>query len=206
MGQKLIYPSASRNAEAIYACLEGILPESGRVLEIASGSGQHIAGLAAQYPSIQWQPSDPDETARASIEAWRAEPGHANLLPVRDIDVMQEGWWQAVSGPLEGILAINMIHISPWPSTLGLMRGSSRLLRPDGFLYLYGAYKIDGAHTTKSNEAFDASLRARNPQWGVRDKGDVIDAAAQNDLCYADFVAMPANNFSLIFRKASDRN
>lgn len=201
MAEKLVYPSATRNRDAIAACLDAVLPATGNVLEIASGSGQHISWLANNYKDIEWQPSDMDEAARDSIEAWRRAHNGANLAPPLDIDVTMPDWWRSIDTDLDGMIAINMIHIAPWEATRGLMLGAGELLKPGGFLYLYGPYKIYGAHTAPSNAAFDDSLRARNRNWGVRDKDDVARIAAQHDLRLAELIAMPVNNFSLIFRK-----
>ena len=146
--------------------LRGLLPERGLVLEVASGSGEHALHFARVFPDLLWQPSDPDPAALRSIEAWRAEAGLANLLAPVALDVRTEGW------PVEqadALLAINMVHISPWSATEGLMRGAGRLLPAGAPLYLYGAYRQAGVPTAASNEAFDASLRAANPLWGVRE-------------------------------------
>ncbi len=201
MSGKLIYPSAARNAHGIFACLEKLLPDKGTILEIASGSGQHLSQLANLHGDLIWCPSDPDAQARSSIDAWRAAENGANLRAALGLDVTAAGWWNSVDQPLAGMMVINMIHISPWQATLGLMHGAGTALGSGGFLYLYGPYKIDGAHTAPSNEAFDASLRARDASWGVRDKEDVVAAAETHGLQLADMVPMPANNFSLIFRK-----
>ncbi len=201
MSEKLIYPSAARNAHGIFACLEKLLPDTGTILEIASGSGQHLSQLANLHGDLIWCPSDPDDKARSSIEAWRRAENGDNVQIALDLDVTAPNWWRSVTPPLAGIMAINMIHISPWQATLGLMCGAGAVLGGGGFLYLYGPYKIDGAHTAPSNEAFDASLRARDANWGVRDKEDVVAAAETHGLRFADMIAMPANNFSLIFRK-----
>lgn len=195
--------SAVRNVGPILEVLHGILPETGRALEIASGTGQHVAAFAEAFPGIDWQPSDQAAEARASIAAWVAEAGLANLRAPLEVDVMQAGWQDRVSGPLDVIVCINMIHISPWEACLGLMAGAGALLREGGLLYLYGPYKRDGEHTAPSNAAFDESLRGRNPAWGVRDMGDVAAAARAHGMVVERCVAMPANNFSLVFRKGS---
>ena len=202
MPEKLIYPSATRNAGAIIQCLSQYLPAEGRILEIASGLGQHISGLAARFPAISWQPSDPDAEARASISAWARSENGANLLLPLDIDVTEVSWSEKMANAIDGIVAINMLHVAPGRACLGLLQGAGALLPSGGVLYLYGPYKIDGEPWAASNEAFDASLRARNPQWGIRNRADVVDAAAGHDLEFADCITMPANNISLIFRKA----
>ncbi len=193
--------AAARNTQPILDVLAEIVPAAGRALEIASGTGQHIAAFAAAFPGIHWQPSDPGADARDSIAAWVAEAGLANLAPPVDLDVMRPGWQGAAGGPYDLLVCINMIHIAPWAACLGLMEGAGVLLRPDGVLYLYGPYRRDGAHTAPSNEAFDHSLRARHPEWGVRDMEDVAETAAERGLVREKTVPMPAENFSLVFRK-----
>jgi SAM-dependent methyltransferase len=196
--QRLSAPAAERNAGPILDVLRGALPERGTVLEIASGTGQHAVHFAAALPGIIWQPSDADARARASIAAWRAHSGLANLREPIDLDVCREPW------PIEAvdaIVCINMIHISPWEAAQALMKGAGARIASAGSLVLYGPYRRGGAHTAPSNEAFDADLRSRDPAWGVRDMEEVEALAqAQGFACEAR-VAMPANNFSLVFRK-----
>jgi hypothetical protein len=200
-GPRQFAPAAERNTGPIIDVLRGIVPATGRALEIASGTGQHAAAFAAAFPGIQWQPSDPSAEARASIAAWVAESGLSNLAPPLDLDVTRPDWTTAGVGPWDLLVCINMIHISPWAACLGLMRGAGVLLRRDGLLCLYGPYRRDGTHTAPSNEAFDRSLRARNPEWGLRDMGDVAEAAAVHGLAWESTVSMPANNVTLLFRK-----
>ncbi len=191
-------PHVARNREPILAVLRRVLPREGLVLEIASGSGEHAAYFAKEMPALRWQPTDPDAAAHASIAAHRAADGVPNLLPPLRLDVTAEAW------PVEradAVLCINMIHISPWQATEGLLAGTARVLRKDGVLYLYGPYKIDGRHTAPSNHDFDVSLRAQNPQWGIRDLAEVTELAESHNLALAETVAMPANNFSVIFRR-----
>lgn len=190
-------PATARNRDAILAVLREELPSSGLVLEVASGSGEHAIHFAAAFPCLDWQPSDPDPTALASIAAWRAEAGLANLRPPLALDAAAP--WPVASA--DAILCINMIHISPWAATLGLLRGAGACLPPGGLLYLYGPYIRDEVETAPSNLAFDASLKARDPQWGLRRVEDVIAAAAAEGLRFDRLVAMPANNLSLIFRR-----
>ena len=169
------------------------------MLEVASGTGEHVVHFAQACPALIFQPSDPDSSHRASIDAWSAALGLANVLPAIALDVMTEAW------PVEAadaLLCINMIHIAPWAAAGGLMRGAGRVLRPGGLLYLYGPYKRGGQHTAPSNAAFDASLCAQNPAWGVRDLETVAGLAAANGFAEPTIVEMPANNLSLVFRKA----
>lgn len=191
-------PATDRNRNPILAVLQRVLPASGTVLEIASGTGQHAQHFAGALPGLTWQPSDPEPGARASIAAWTAHSGLANVLPPLDLDVRREPWG---IDRADAIVCINMIHISPWNAAEALFAGAGRLLGPGGVLYLYGPYRRDGAHTAPSNQAFDAQLRATDPEWGVRDMEAVIAlGAAQGMTCEAP-VPMPANNFSLVFRR-----
>jgi SAM-dependent methyltransferase len=189
-------PAAARNREPILDVLRAHLPASGTALEIASGSGEHAVAFAAAFPTLVWQPSDPDPANRASIAAWIAAEGTPNLLPPIDLDATADIWPLATA---DAVVCINMIHIAPWAACLGLLRGAARLLAPGGLLYLYGPFKRDGMHTAPSNEAFDESLRARDPAWGVRDLGEVCQAA--EGFALAATVAMPANNLSVLFRR-----
>lgn len=152
-------------------------------------------------PGVTWRPSDPDPQARASIAAWIEAEGLANVLPPRPIDVRDPLWGVEDEGPFDAIVAINMIHIAPWEATLGLVAGASRLLRAGGVLYTYGPYMRDGRHTAPSNEAFDASLKARDPSWGVRDVADIEREARRQGLRLREIVEMPANNLSLLFAR-----
>ena len=191
-------PHVARNAVPIAEVLRAVLPERGLVLEIASGTGEHILHFAREFPELRWQPSDPDPAALASIEAWRAGAGPANLLSPVALDARSPDWPVAAA---DAILCINMVHISPWAATLGLLRGAGRLLGPGAPLYLYGAYRQAGVPTAPSNEAFDASLRARDPEWGLRQLEDVVAAAAAQGLRLETVVPMPANNLSVVLRK-----
>jgi hypothetical protein len=195
-------PAVARNRDPILMVLRRVLPERGSVLETASGSGEHAAYFAAALAGLGWQPSDPDPGARASIAAHRMRAGLPNLLPPLALDVAAPDWPVARA---DAVVAINMIHIAPWTATIGLMRGAARLLPAGAPLYLYGPFKIDGRHTAPSNQAFDKEyLRARNPQWGVRDLGEVAALAAAHGLAHVETVAMPANNLSVVFRRAPD--
>ncbi|WP_242124981.1 DUF938 domain-containing protein [Sphingobium sp. Sx8-8] len=196
-GGKRHAPATGRNRDAILAILRGALPSSGLVLEVASGSGEHAVHFAAAFPGLDWQPSDPDPAALASIAAWREEAGLANLHPPIRLDA--EAPWPVERA--DAILCINMVHISPWAATLGLLRGAGACLPPGGLLYLYGPYLRDGVATAPSNLAFDASLRARDPQWGLRRMEDVIAAADAQGLRLDRLAEMPANNLSLLFRR-----
>jgi hypothetical protein len=194
-----VAPAAARNREPIREVLARELPPRGVVLEIAAGSGEHAVYLAAAFPALEWQPTDPDPDARASIAAWRDEAGLANLRPPLALDVVGDEWPVAQA---DAIVCINMIHIAPWAATLGVFAGAARTLPAGGLLYLYGPYRFDGAFTAPSNAEFDRSLRARDPAWGVRDVRDLLAVASTAGFTLREIVAMPANNHSLVFRRA----
>lgn len=196
----MIWPAPERNKEPILQVLHGVLPSRGTMLEIASGSGQHIVHFARGLPTLQWQPSDPEAVHRNSISAHVAMAGLANVAAPLALDVRERPW---PVGQVDAILCINMIHIAPWPAALALLEESARLLPPKGVLYLYGPYRRGGRHTAASNEAFDADLRSRNPDWGVRDLEQVESSAGNAGLALAEVVPMPANNFSVVLRRAT---
>ena len=194
----LTSPSVARNRDPILAVLRRVLPERGTVLELASGSGEHAVYFAAALPTLTWQPTDPDPEALRSIAVHRTAAGLANVAPPLELDAVSSSWPVTRA---DAVVAINMVHIAPWRATQGLMAGAARVLAPGGVLYLYGPYKANGSHTAPSNAAFDESLRARNPEWGVRDVADLDDLARGHGLVLNERVAMPANNLSLIFRR-----
>jgi cyclopropane fatty-acyl-phospholipid synthase-like methyltransferase len=195
---RLQSPSAARNRDPILTVLRRHLDGMESVLEIASGSGEHVVHFAAALPGITFQPTDPDAPSRASIDAWVSEIGLANVRPALALDVTAPPWPVAQA---DAVVCINMIHISPWAATLALMRGAAQVLPADGVLFLYGPYRRGGAHTADSNAAFDANLRGRNPAWGIRDLEAVADAAKAEGFGAPAVVPMPANNFSVIFRR-----
>jgi SAM-dependent methyltransferase len=196
--QRRIAPATARNRDPILELLRRELPPRGTVLEIASGSGEHVVHFAAALPGLIFRPSDPEPSARASIDSWIAETGVINVLPAIALDAAAPSWPIAA---VDAVLCINMVHIAPWAATLGLVAGAARLLPPGGLLYLYGPYKRGGRHTAPSNEAFDENLRARDPQWGIRDLETVAVVAAEAGFAAPEIVAMPANNLSLILRR-----
>lgn len=191
-------PATLRNREAIGAVLAAWLPAAGTVLEVASGSGEHVVHFAATFPALNWQPSDPDPAGLVSIAAWRAEAGLANVAPPLALDASADIWPAAQA---DAVLCINMVHISPWAATLGLLAGAERVLAPGAPLILYGPYIEPDVPTADSNLAFDASLRARDPAWGLRHSDAVKVAAAAAGLTFAERRAMPANNLMLLFRR-----
>ncbi|MES1199641.1 MAG: DUF938 domain-containing protein [Pseudomonadota bacterium] len=196
-------PSTARNRAPIVEVLQRVLPAEGAALELASGSGEHAVFFAANLPGWTWQPSDSEAAAHTSIAAWIEADNVTNVKTPVAIDVREGAWGVESAAPFDAVLAINMIHISPWASTLGLLAGAARLLRPDGVLFLYGPYRRGGAHTAPSNEAFDASLKARNAEWGVRDVEALIDEAKARGLTLKEIAEMPANNLSVVLTRTS---
>jgi len=194
----MTWPAPERNKDPILEVLRRVLPARGTVLEVASGTGQHIVHFARQLPALQWMPSDPDVAHLGSIAARVAAAGLGNVTEPMALDVLDRPW------PLdrvEAILCINMIHIAPWAAALALLQESARLLPARGVLYLYGPYRRGGQHTAPSNEAFDADLRSRNPEWGVRDLEQIELHAGQAGLALEEVVQMPANNLSVVLRR-----
>lgn len=196
-------PAAERNAGPILAVLGRHLPPSGTILEIGSGTGQHVIAFAAAHPELSWQPSDPDPAACASIAAWTAVAALANVRAPLDLDVTAEDWTRGLARPLQGLVCINLLHIAPWSACAGLMAGAGALLEPGASLYLYGPFKQGGAHTAPSNAQFDRYLRAYDPAWGVRDLDAVVECAAADGLDLVAVEPMPANNLSVILRRRS---
>jgi hypothetical protein len=199
---RLDYSATGRNREVILDVLKEALPNSGAVLEVASGSGQHITYFAQQIPQLKWQPSDTDAAARASIDAWRNEMGvtDAVLNPI-DLDASVDIWSLGHIKDLNAIMSINMIHISAWEACLGLLKNASRVLPAGGVLYLYGPFKVGGLHIAPSNAEFDLSLQSQNPSWGVRNLDDVAEEALKQNFQLMKTIRMPVNNFSVIFHK-----
>ncbi|GEO18346.1 DUF938 domain-containing protein [Microvirga aerophila] len=191
-------PSVARNRDPILTILRRVLPQTGTVLEVASGTGEHAVHFAAALPHLTWQPTDYNEQALNSIAAHRAASRLSNLLAPFVLDVSAPQW---PVDHADAIVAINMVHISSWQATQGLISGAGRMLPPGGMLYLYGAYKENGTHTSPSNEAFDEDLRRRNPEWGVRSLEDVTELARAHGLELVERIPMPANNLSLILRR-----
>lgn len=191
-------PAAARNRQPILEVLQPRLPATGLVLEIASGTGEHVVHYAAARPQLTFQPSEPDADARASIDDWARTLGLDNVRPALEIDVTRDSW------PVEradAVLCCNMIHIAPWEAAVGLVTGAGRLLPAGGLLFTYGPYRRGGRHTAPSNEAFDSDLKRRNPAWGVRDLEAVIDLAGSHGFSTPEIVEMPANNLSLVFKR-----
>ena len=199
-------PAAERNKYAILAALQTLLPSSGRLLEIAAGTGQHAVHCAAGLPGWQWQPSDPDPRSLLAIAAWSAAHPSQGLLPALQLDVLTEPWPIALSHTGAGwdaLLCANMLHIAPWACCAALMRGAARLLTDHGQLITYGPYRVQGEPTAPGNQAFDADLRACNPAWGLRWLHDVAEQADAVGLQLTERHALPANNQILVFRRSA---
>jgi hypothetical protein len=195
-------PAADRNRVPIGAELQRLLPASGVMLEVASGTGQHAAHCAAALPGWQWQPSDADPAARASIAAWCA--GLANVRPPIALDAAAPDW-SGAPPRVDAIFCANMIHNAPWAAAVGLLHGAARHLAPQGVLLTYGPYVVDGEPTAPSNLAFDADLRRRDPAWGLRRLGELEAVAADAGLVLHERVTMPANNLLLVWRRPPRR-
>jgi Protein of unknown function (DUF938) len=196
-------PATQRNREAILEVLLQVLPSTGTVLEIASGTGEHSVFFAPRLQALNWQPSDPNPLALTSIAAWGEHSPSDNLYPPVELNVQDSVWAvEKNNSAIAAIVNINMIHISPWTACLGLMAGSSRILPTGGILYLYGPFKQNGQHTAPSNAAFDESLKMQNSEWGVRDIEEVIAVASKHNLNFLNTYQMPANNLSVVFEKA----
>ena len=192
--------ASERNRGPILEVLSPLLPEAGRILEVASGPGIHVVAFAEARPDLDWQPSDPDPRARASIAAWIAERRLANVAQPLDLDVTRPDWPDDAVGPFDGLVTVNLLHVAPWAACEGLMAGAARLLAAGGFLFVYGPFMRDGRHNSEGNRQFDKSLRAQDPALGLRDLNDVADCAAENGFTLEEVVEMPANNRSLVFR------
>lgn len=178
-----------------------MLPVGAKVLEIASGTGEHAAYVAKMRPDVGWKPSDPDTAARASIAAWIRAERLSNVAPPIALDAASPIWRVEAEAPFDAVVSINMIHIAPWAACQGLIAGAARILGPNGVLVLYGPFKRGGVHTAPSNAGFDDNLKARNPAWGVRDLDDVAREAAAKKFRLEQIAEMPANNLTVVFRR-----
>ncbi len=194
-------PATERNASFIIDILKDVLPKQGHVLEIASGSGEHIIAFANAMPALTWQPSDPFEESRSSIDAWAQQVTPSRIDPALNLDMTRPDWSGKLSKPVNAILSINMIHIAPWEACQGLMQGAGQLLNKEEVLYTYGPYKKGGVHTSESNQDFEGWLKAKSELYGIRDIADVAGEAKNHGLVLEQEIAMPANNFSLVFKK-----
>ena len=195
---RLHFPATAKNRAPIRDALAEVLPDSGLMLEVASGSGEHVAYLAPIFPALEWQPSDRDPALFDSIAAHSADTGAANIRPPIRLDVTEKPWPLSKA---DAMLAVNMIHVAPWHAAEGLIDGAGAILAPGGPLVLYGPFRRDGRHTAPSNEAFDAALRRENADWGVRDLDELAAAAARCGLDVDRAIEMPANNLTVVLRK-----
>jgi hypothetical protein len=208
---RLDAPAFHRNHQAIRAVLQKYLAgKSGDVIEAGSGTGQHVVDFARHFPEVVWWPSDLNEQHLKSISAWRAHAGLPNIRPPLRIDLSDPAWCPQMhdgSGPaaLLAVFSANVIHIAPWRVAEGLFAGAGRYLGANGRLFLYGPFKRDGKHTAISNAVFDTSLRERDPEWGVRDIGDLEKLAASVGLALIEIAEMPANNLTLVFERSKAR-
>jgi SAM-dependent methyltransferase len=198
-------PAFARNHAPIWSVIEPFLAgRAGDVLEVGSGTGEHVVDYARRAPAVTWWPSDLNPRHLASIAAWRAHAQLANVRPPARIDLLRDDWDADLAMPngLIAILCVNVLHISPWRVSESLLAGAARRLVPAGRIFIYGPFMRDGAHTAPSNAAFDASLRAENVAWGVRDTRDIAAVAAQHGLHIAEVAAMPRDNFTLVVTRA----
>ncbi len=200
---RLCGPAFARNHAPIWSVIAPFLHQRGDVLELGSGTGQHVVAYAGRSPAVMWWPSDIHPRHLASIAAWRTHAGLANVQAPMRIDLLDAAWDATlpIPDPLLAMLCVNVLHISPWAVTENLLAGAGRRLAPDGRLFVYGPFRRDGAHTAPSNAAFDASLRAQDPAWGVRDTADIAAAAERCGLRLAEMAPMPANNFVLVIAR-----
>ena len=192
-------PATDRNRDPILEVLRSVLPKTGTVIELAAGTGQHTAYFSQAFPNLRWCPTDRDVAALASIGAWTREL--PNVDAPRVMDATSPAWTDGADEEVAAVMCINMIHISPWDATEGLMQGAGRRLQPGGVLVTYGPYRVDGEHTAPSNERFEGWLKSLDPRFGVRDMADVCAEASKHGLELERCVAMPANNFTLVFGK-----
>lgn len=196
---KAHWPAPERNKGPILEVLQRVLPASGTLLEISSGSGQHAAYFSEHLPGMTWIPSDIDEDNLESIAGYHAECARENFRAPIALDVRSRDWGVP---PLDAVFNANMIHIAPWSCSIGLLEGVARHLRPGGVFVLYGPFRIGGAHTAESNAAFDLGLRRQNEHWGVRDMEEVVHCASLLGLAFSERIQMPAENQTLVFRHA----
>jgi cyclopropane fatty-acyl-phospholipid synthase-like methyltransferase len=195
---RLVSPSAERNKAPIAEVLQRVLPTRGSMLEISSGTGQHVVHFARAMPNCVWQPTERDPDCLRSIAAWLAAEALQNVNAPLYLDVHDEVW---PAGQVDAVVCINMIHIAPSSATQALFRGATTIVNTGGVLVLYGPFRREGQHTSPSNETFDRLLQAQNPEWGVRNLDDVARLAAKEGFELRERCEMPANNLAVIFRK-----
>lgn len=198
---RLSSPSAARNKAPVLEVLTRIFPQTGTVLEVASGTGEHVTHFAKTLTGLTWRPTEFNAESHASITAWIAAEALTNVRPPVALDASADVWPVEDDAPFDAMLSMNMIHIAPWEAGLGLLSGTGRLLKPGGVLALYGPFARGGAHTAPSNAAFDESLKRRDPSWGVRDLDNVEHEANARGLILDEVVEMPANNLVVVLRR-----
>ena len=198
--RRLRAPASARNQGPIQDVLRARLPPSGQVLEVASGTGEHVVHFAAALPGLVFQPTDLDARCRESVAAWIESSNLSNVRPVKALDVTGDWAVQLPGSLVDAVVCINMIHIAPWAATLGLMDGASRRLYPGGVLFLYGPFMRNGIHTAPTNAVFDGRLRSQDPSWGIRDLVEVTNVATAAGFNVPEVIEMPANNLSVLFR------
>ena len=206
LDNRLFFPATNRNKNCIADVLSRIIRKNGSILEIGSGSGEHGVAFQKRFPEIVWQTSDPDLIHRKSISSWIKYEELNNIMPQPiPLNVENIPWKIPLKlvDSLQGIVSINMIHVAKWTSTIALFRESGRLLNKGQYLILYGPFKICNKHTSQSNSLFDNSLRMQNELWGIRNLEEVSLEAEKNGFYQEDKISMPANNFSVIYRKLS---
>ncbi len=205
-GTRRFSPSAARNRDAIRGVFLEHMPDLGQILELGSGTGEHAIHIASAAPGIRWLPGDPDPESRESIAGWIRHSGLTNVADPHSLDAAASDWTEQVDrsnqGPITGMISINVIHITPFAVSEGLLRGAGELLAEGGRLMLYGPFSRGGAHTAPSNARFDATLRARDRRWGVRDlENELFPLAREASLALARVVDMPANNYAVLFER-----
>jgi hypothetical protein len=206
LDNRLFFPATQRNKDSIEIVLSRIIKKSGSILEIGSGSGEHGVFFQKRFPEIIWQTSDPELVHRQSISSWIDFEDLSKKMPQPLLLNVEKIPWKIplkLIHSLQGIVSINMIHIAPWTSTVALFRESGKLLAKGQFLILYGPFKIGNKHTSQSNYFFDNSLKMQNDLWGIRNLEEVSEQGEKNDFLQEDIIQMPANNFSIIYRKIS---
>lgn len=201
---RLYYPATARNRDAIGAVIAEKLNANAQVLEIGSGSGEHAIHFTNLRPDLSWHPTDPSRKARQSISAWTKYCNRPTIFAPLNVDVTKEGWTAPLTDGFDVIVAINMVHIAPFTASNGLFGGGANILKSGGILLLYGPFSSNGAHISQSNQQFDASLKARDPAWGVRDiENDLIPLASKNGFRLSSQIPMPSNNQILIFDRSA---
>ena len=204
MDNRLFFPATKRNSPFIGNVLSKIIKRNGSILEIGSGSGEHGVVFQKRFPEVTWQTSDPELVHRKSISSWIEHENLSKKMPqplVLDVEKIPWGIPLKLVHSLQGIVSINMIHITEWACTIALFRESAKLLKNGQFLYLYGPFRIGNKHTSKSNYLFHNSLKMQNDLWGIRNLKEVSEEGKKNGFFQEDIIGMPANNFSIIYRK-----